>query len=340
MYSIKGKQAARIEPITFSDLNMTENDIEEILRNSIDMICDEEESMLIVGRQVRNEKNGRSDLTAVDNNGNIVLIEIKRDRNDIVHRREAFEFQAIRYAASYATIDETDDLVKKVYAPYIEKYRSEYELGELTSFELGIRKLNEFLQVNDAQKNFNEKQRIILVASDFDEQTLSAVAWLNSNNVDMSCYRLTPYKLNEDLFFYVEKLLPVTNYEDYYVNLMDKSVMTTVAGDKKITRRSLPKIDLMLEWGAVKEGDIIVAKGRDDEGRLLSNGNVMVNGEEKSMQAWLKEIYGWSSVQTYVFAVHKETGKTLSEIREEYMEQKDNENTGIQKKEVELKIKF
>lgn len=329
MYSIKGKQAARIEPVTFSELNMTENDIEEILRNSIDMICDEEESMLIVGRQVRNEKNGRSDLAAVDNNGNIVLIEIKRDRKDIEHRKEAFEFQAIRYAASYATIDKTDDLVKKVYAPYIEKYRSEFELGELTSFELGIRKLNEFLQVNDAQKNFNEKQRIILVASDFDEQTLSAVAWLNSNNVDMSCYRLTPYKLNEDLFFYVEKLLPVTNYDDYYVNLMDKLIVTTVTGDNKITRRSLPKIDLMLEWGVVKEGDIIVAKGREDEGRLLSNGNVMVNGEEKSMQAWLKEIYGWSSVQTYVFAVHKETGKTLSQIREEYMVQKKTENTEI-----------
>lgn len=329
MYSIKGKQAARIEPVTFSELNMTENDIEEVLRNSIDMICDEEESMLIVGRQVRNEKNGRSDLTAVDNNGNIVLIEIKRDRKDIEHRKEAFEFQAIRYAASYATIDKTDDLVKKVYAPYIEKYRSEFELGALTSFELGIRKLNEFLQVNDAQKNFNEKQRIILVASDFDEQTLSAVAWLNSNNVDMSCYRLTPYKLNEDIFFYVEKLLPVTNYDDYYVNLMDKSAVTTVTGDKKITRRSLPKIDLMLEWGVVKEGDIIVAKGREDEGRLLSNGNVMVNGEEKSMQAWLKEVYGWSSVQTYVFAVHKETGKTLSQIREEYMAQKETENTEI-----------
>lgn len=90
MYNIKGKQAARIEPVTFSELNMTENDIEEVLRNSIDMICDEEESMLIVGRQVRNEKNGRSDLTAVDNNGNIVLIEIKRDRKDIEHRKEAY----------------------------------------------------------------------------------------------------------------------------------------------------------------------------------------------------------------------------------------------------------
>ena len=324
LYNVKGKQAARIEPVTFSELNMMENDIEEILRNSIDMICDEEESMLIVGRQVRNEKNGRSDLTAVDNNGNIVLIEIKRDRKDIEHRREAFEFQAIRYAASYATIEETDDLVKKVYAPYIEKYRSEFELGELTSYELGIRKLNEFLQVNDAQKNFNEKQRIILVASDFDEQTLSAVAWLNSNNVDMSCYRLTPYRLNDEIYFYVEKLLPITNYDDYYVNLLDKSVITTIAGEKKISRRSLPKIDLMLEWGVVKPGDTIVAKGRENEGDLLSNGNVMVNGEEKSMQAWLKEIYGWSSVQTYVFAVHKESGKTLSQIREEYIEKMEN----------------
>lgn len=82
-----------------------------------------------------------------------------------------------------------------------------------------------------------------------------------------------------------------------------------------------------MNGGVVKEGDIIVAKGREDEGRLLSNGNVMVNGEEKSMQAWLKEIYGWSSVQTYVFAVHKETGKTLSQIREEYMSKQAEEIT-------------
>jgi len=123
---------------------MLENDIEEILRNNVEMLCDEEESMLIVGRQVRNEENGRSDLTAVDSDGNIVLIEIKRDKRDIEGRKEAFEFQAIRYAASYATIGTVDDLVKKVYVPYIEKYRDEFELGELTSYEVGIRKLNEF----------------------------------------------------------------------------------------------------------------------------------------------------------------------------------------------------
>lgn len=321
MYNIKGKKAEKIEAVTFSDLGMQENDIEEILRCSIDMLCDDEESMLIVGRQVKNEKNGRSDLTAVDNNGSIVLIEIKRDRKDIENRKEAFEFQAIRYAASYATIETPDELVKKVYAPYIEKYNSEFELGELTSYELGIRKLNDFLRVNEAEKSFNKKQKIILVASDYDEQTLSAVAWLNSNNVDMSCYKLTPYKLNEDVYLNTEKLLPVTNYNDYYVNLMDKSLPAIAKKNKDTTRRTLPKIDAMLEWGVVKEGDIIVAKGRGDEGALLANGNVMVDGEEKSMQAWLKEIYGWSSIQTYVFVIHKESRKTLSQIREEYMEQ-------------------
>ncbi|SHG37709.1 hypothetical protein [Ornithinibacillus halophilus] len=324
MYILNNNKVEKIDAVTFSELSMTESDLEEIVRNSIDMICDDEESMLIVGQQVRNEKNGRSDLTAIDNNGNIVLIEIKRDRRDIESRKEAFEFQAIRYAASYATIENPDELVKKVYAPYIEKHRDEFELGELTSYELGIRKLNEFLSVNEAENNFNKKQKIVLVASDFDEQTLSAVSWLNSNNVDMSCYKLIPYKVNDTVYLLTEKLLPVTNYVDYYVNLMDKNLPATVKRTKTGgTRRSLPKIDAMLEWGVVKAGDGIVAKDRENEGVLLANGNILADDIEQSMQAWLKEIYGWSSVQTYVFAIHKESGKSLSKIREEYMEQQE-----------------
>ncbi|HZK54153.1 MAG TPA: hypothetical protein VFC84_08180 [Desulfosporosinus sp.] len=318
MYNIKSKKAVKLEAVTFSELGMLENDIEEILRCSIDMLCDEEESMLIVGRQVQNEKLGRSDLTAVDNNGNIVLIEIKRDRKDILNRKEAFEFQAIRYAASYATIENPDDLVMKVYAPYIEKYRSEFEIGDLTSNELGIRKLNEFLRVNGAENNFNKKQKIILVASDYDEQTLSAVAWLNHNSVNISCFKLTPFKINNEVFLRPEKLLPLTGYDDYFVNLMDKT-SPVLKQSKDFTRRSLPKIDAMLDWGVVKVGDIIMAKGREDEGILLKNGHVSVVGKELSMQIWLKDVYGWSNVATYDFSVHKESGKTLTQIRKEYM---------------------
>ena len=77
----------------------------------------------MVGQQVPNEKKGRSDLTAIDYNGDLVLIEIKRDKRDIEIRKEAFEFQAIRYAASCATIKSTDMLIKSVFAPYVENTR-------------------------------------------------------------------------------------------------------------------------------------------------------------------------------------------------------------------------
>lgn len=100
------------------------------------MLCDDEDSMLIVGQQVQDVNHKRSDLTAIDTDGNIVLIEIKRDVQDILSRKEPLEFQAIRYAASCATIKTSDELVQNIFAPYVEKHRSEFGEEALTSSEL------------------------------------------------------------------------------------------------------------------------------------------------------------------------------------------------------------
>jgi RecB family endonuclease NucS len=86
-----------------SDLRITEVDIEEFVRLHISLIFPDE-TLQIVGQQVINKEGGRSDLVAIDREGNIVLIELKRDQKDIIFRKEAFEFQAIRYAANYALI--------------------------------------------------------------------------------------------------------------------------------------------------------------------------------------------------------------------------------------------
>jgi len=97
----------------------------------------------------------------------------------------------------------------------------------LTSAELDNRKLTEFLKVNGAGNNFNKSQKIILVASDFDEQILSAVAWLNSNNDDISCFKMTPYKIISELYINIEKILPLNTYKDYYVNLLDSCLKSS-----------------------------------------------------------------------------------------------------------------
>ncbi len=307
MYILNNKQPAKIESITFTELGMKESDIEEILRQNVDMICDDEESMLIVGQQVKNELRGRSDLTAIDNNGDLVLIEIKRDKADIVSRREAFEFQAIRYAASCATIKSDDELIQVVFAPYVEKHKSEFQAyAGLTATEIAKRVLTEFLNANGITSGaFNTKQRIILVASEFDEQTLSAVAWLNSNQVDMSCYQICPYKIGDSICIDMRKILPIVDYDDFYVAVAKK---VGIQRDRKkdITRRALPKIDALMDWGIVKAGDVIQAKCADAEAILQQDGAVKIeSGEVLSMQQWLKGVYGWSSVQTYAFAVDK-----------------------------------
>ena len=116
-----------IEPVTFASLELKESDIEEFVSNNLNAFLGEHgsEDILIIGRQVMNRENGRSDLVAIDPQGNIVVIEIKRDLKDCQARAEAFEMQAIRYAANYSLINTQEDLLNKLYIPYAERFEKE-----------------------------------------------------------------------------------------------------------------------------------------------------------------------------------------------------------------------
>ena len=77
MYHIKNNEAIFIEPTSFSEIQMTEHDLEELIKHNTNLIADEE-SMLIVGQQVRNADNGICDLVGINQNGDIVLIDKTR----------------------------------------------------------------------------------------------------------------------------------------------------------------------------------------------------------------------------------------------------------------------
>lgn len=317
-------QDIEIENTNFKSLNLREEHIEEFLRKNIEVIF-QEETLLVVGKQVVNKENGRSDLTAVDENGNLVLIEIKRDVEDIRQRKEAFEFQAIRYAASYAKIKTPDDLVDKIFVSYIEKYKQEFELGDLTAYEKASRILNDFLEKNNALKTFNSKQRIILIASSFDKQTLSAVAWLIANDVDISCFELSPMKIEESYFIDINRILPPPALEDFYVEV-DNKKLPTYKRDIPITRTTLPGIDKLFEWGIIKAGDIVVIKNVDNsEATVIDAKYVDFNGEKITFNKWGQKVTGWSSIRIYCWAMIKGSDKTLHEMRQEKMLSLENE---------------
>ncbi|EPY2281123.1 hypothetical protein ACXAT1_002036 [Clostridium sporogenes] len=315
-----------IENTNFKSLNLKEEHIEEFLRKNIEVIF-QEETLLVVGKQVVNRENGRSDLTAVDENGNLVLIEIKRDVEDIRQRKEAFEFQAIRYAASYAKIKDPDDLVDKIFASYIEKYKDEFELGDLTAYEKASRILNDFLEKNNALKNFNSKQRIILIASSFDKQTLSAAAWLIGNNVDISCFELSPMKIENNYFIDINRILPPLALEDFYIEVDDKKRPTyTTKSSTPITRNTFPGMDKLFEWGIIKGGDAVVIKNRDNsEATVIDSKYVDFKGEKLTFNKWGQKVTGWSSIRIYDWVLIKGNDKTLHEMRQEKMLSLENE---------------
>ena len=341
--SLDKKDLYPLEKIDFSSINLTEKDIEDILVNRIGVLdedindSDEENSsLLIVGRQVRNEGNGRSDLTAIDKDGNLVLIEIKRDVKDIKARAESFTFQAIRYVASYSKIKDIFDLAEKIYIPFLEKYKDIKPKEGQNMLDLALDKLEDFLAQNN-KIDLSGKQRIILVAGEFDEETLSAADWLCQNKIDISCIQLNLFKQNNRLLLDVKKLIP---QEDFILEVADSKTLKTV--NKNRTAKSkvrLPKINTLVREKVLFVGDVFEAKNHEGECvELQNNCQVKIVNTSKdtlridaimTMQQWLRKALEWDAVDTYRFAVVKKSqnpeneGKLIYDIREQWMEKNE-----------------
>lgn len=342
------KNLNRLERIDFCSVDMSEKDIEDILVNRIGILdeddndSDEENgSLLIVGRQVRNEGNGRSDLTALDKDGNLVLIEIKRDVKDIKSRAESFTFQAIRYVASYSTIKDVFDLADKVYIPFLEKYKTLKPQEGQNMLDLAMDKLYDFLDQNN-KTELSGKQRIILVAGEFDEQTLSAADWLCKNKIDITCVQLNLFKLNNQIFLDAKKLIPQKDYILPIADVLSSSKPNNKADSSKSKAR-LPKIDKLVQEGILFVGDVFEAKNHKTECVELQ-GNCQVKilstirdtlavGTIMSMQQWLRKALEWDAVDTYKFAVVKESknpdnkNQLIYDIREKWMKVSESGET-------------
>jgi hypothetical protein len=313
------------EAIDFGPLGVNEAEIEEFLRKDIGSIFDDEdETLLIVGQQVVNASNARNDLVALDGEGNLVLIEIKRDSRDMIARHEAFEFQAVRYAASLATIHRVDDLVERIFARYIKRWPAEFETGVLKPEELGKRIVDKFLGDNRAE-SFNEHQRIILVASAFDSQTLSAAAWMNDNGIDITCISLNPIKAGESLYLDVKKLIPAKDFLLGFPDAVaDRGQARILGTDKARTHITLPRMRELMEWGVVKPGETLSVKNfPDSEAVVKDSKTVRFKNRLITYNDWGQQVTGWSAINIYDWAVAP-NGKRLTDLRAECMIAKEN----------------
>ena len=191
----ENRQSDRIEEVDFARLGLKERrDIQEWVADNPGILGDD---LLIIGKEFSgfDLSNERLDLLAVDRDGRLVIIELKRDDSGT-----DAHWQAIKYA-SYFTRTTEEQIVDLVAS-----YRSE-------SKEQAFSRLLEHLDADDLGA-LNNDQRIILASHRFAPEVTSAALWLNHKvpTEDLiTCVKLTPYRdaQTESLYVQASTIIPV-----------------------------------------------------------------------------------------------------------------------------------
>ena len=233
---------AEIRPIKFKDIvvggnTAKEQDLEDLivrypqLLNFGDCQLDEggNADLLVIARQPTTETRKRADLFAVHRDGSLAVIEVKRDAQDERGRAEAVEFQAIRYAAASRKMD--SDAVVRMLAEYLRREAATgmtSEMGDTYWQEQATERLCRHLSSEDDDVDSNdlpqvldprERQKVLIVAADFDPDVTSACAWLREHEIDIYCFRLRPYKIGDEVVMERERLIPPPELDDFMVEM-------------------------------------------------------------------------------------------------------------------------
>ncbi len=309
------KMKGECEDTTFASWNLKEEDICNFICDNPDVLFEEDENCILVGKHAADKKGKINDLMAIDGNGNLILIELKRDKTDMESRNEPLEIQAIRYAASLATIKTPDDLVNASFAKFIEK-KNDGEESDLSSRELAQKQLNEFLKTNHCEDHFNQKQRILLVASDYDDVTLSACAWLCKNGIDLRILKMTPIEIEGNKVINIETILPTKEESDYFVELVKNEETGRVKKDSHIMRVAKPKMKDLIAWKVVNIGTKLFIKNYPEQtATIVNDKEVEYNGERMSFNKWGCTVTSWVAICIYEWAIPVGGTQTLDELR-------------------------
>jgi hypothetical protein len=208
IYSFSDNILQKVETTTFNTEKILERQhLQAAIKHQIDIIAP---NCLVISEEF-SEWSGsqrRIDLLAIDKEGNLVVIELKRTETG-----EQMELQALRYAAMVSTL--TFSRATEIYQKYLLSNGSE---------DVAENKLLEFLGWEEPQEdNFALDVRIILVSADFSKELTTSVMWLNERNLDIRCVRLIPYKHQEQILVDVQQIIPLPEVQSYQIKIKQQS---------------------------------------------------------------------------------------------------------------------
>lgn len=198
------KESEAVEEVEFSALGLRErDDIQEWIAANPSILS---EDLLIISKEFSDfdRTKERLDLLAVDERGELVIIELKRDDSGVdVH------WQAIKYA-SYLHEANARQIVGMLAR---HKGVSEEDARSALEKHLGM----------DNLAILNKRQRIILASHRFALEVTSAALWINAQvgRPLITCVQLTPYKDGDTntLYLQANTLIPPPGTESYSIGI-------------------------------------------------------------------------------------------------------------------------
>ena len=233
----------KVTPGNFISMNVWERQhIEEWVRTTPEVLGEE---LLIVSIEFDRFVGSadRLDVLAVDRRGNLVVIELKRDTS-----AGYADLQAIRYAAMISAMT-LENLV-----PYYVAYRKKFDDKELQSDDARA-EIVEFVQQDDFEELSN-RPRIILCSEDFSLEVTTSVLWLRQFDVDISCVRITPYKVGDQIVVVPNRIIPLQEAKQYLSDIQKKDSPQP----QQNSRRRGRTMKILIESGLVREGQRIFLK--------------------------------------------------------------------------------
>ena len=241
-------KAKKILAGSFVNLNIWERKhIEEWVRTNPEMLG---EDLLVVSIEFDrfSNSNDRLDVLALDRSGNLVVIELKRDPAS-----GYADLQAIRYAAMVSSM--TIELL----LPYYKDYRKKYYDESLSDGEAQDQ-IKEFVE-SDTFIEFSDTPRIILCSEGFSQEITATVLWLREMDIDISCVKITPYKMDDNIVIVPKVVIPLEEAKQYLIDIKKKEEKR-----EQSKRKVRPKtMKVLIENNLVQEGDkILLQNGLPD----------------------------------------------------------------------------
>lgn len=233
----------KIDSTSFVELNIWERQhVQEWIRQAPEILG---EQLLIVSIEFDRfvGSHDRLDVLAIDRQGNLVVIELKRD----AYAGYA-DLQAIRYAAMVSSMT-IDNLL-----PYYINYQKKYLKIDSPSKEKSRTDIEEFVN-QESFEELSSKPRIILCSENFSQEITTTVLWLNQSGLDISCIRITPHKIGEQVVIVPNKIIPLQEAKQYLIDIQKKEEL-----QEKRTGSRPRTMKILIENKLLNDGDKIYLK--------------------------------------------------------------------------------